>query len=370
MTVLYYDINNNGSTTITSLNFEFTTPPQVELHADFSTIKPGEDSNFTGTSYTITGLSLAPESSATFSIDYTCAVITGAETVYGSVDITGTSNTGSSLKVLSTTVNITCAAPPPVPATPMVIPTALECVPSTGLVNVLDNVAWYSVTIDSMTSLTFDTEGSDSGSDTMIGVYDSSGNLLGYNDDGGTGTLSSLTLKNLLPGTYYIGVGLYFINWGATDFAAVGDNSLSDDCTLKVNVSIDLTPSPPEIAIPLSIPTALECVPAAELTNVISNVAWYSITLASITTVTFDTIGSNPGSDTMIGVYDSIGVLLGYDDDSGGGGTSLLTLTNLDPGTYYIGAGFYSIAWGATGFSAAGDTPLADDCALKVNVST
>ena len=80
-----------------------------------------------------------------------------------------------------------------------------------------NTVNWVEFNYDGNSqSLTFDTEGSaltGGTNDTEIGVYGALGNLLGNDDDGGTGSLSSLTLTGLAAGTYYIVAGGFNTNF-------------------------------------------------------------------------------------------------------------------------------------------------------------
>jgi hypothetical protein len=84
------------------------------------------------------------------------------------------------------------------------------------------------------TSVTVDTEGGDF--DTEIGLYDSNGFLIGNNDDGGTGSLSSFTDDTLAAGTYYIVAGTYNTVFGAEDFDVSTTNTTRTG-TIYVNAS-------------------------------------------------------------------------------------------------------------------------------------
>lgn len=63
--------------------------------------------------------------------------------------------------------------------------------------------------IASGVAVNFNTESTTGVTDTEVGVYNQYGQLLGSDDDSGTGNLSSLNLANLPDGTYYIAVGSY-----------------------------------------------------------------------------------------------------------------------------------------------------------------
>ena len=112
---------------------------------------------------------------------------------------------------------------------------------STAYDGAVQNLYWleYTLTNDAA-SVVFDTEGT-TGVDTEIGVYDADGNLLGNDDDGGSGLLSSLTLNNLTAGTYYVVAGGFNVTFGAGFGASSSDTS--DAGTLVMNVTAIPEPS-------------------------------------------------------------------------------------------------------------------------------
>ncbi|WP_322921199.1 pre-peptidase C-terminal domain-containing protein [Nocardioides renjunii] len=68
---------------------------------------------------------------------------------------------------------------------------------------------FYSVDVVAGQTLTANTEGSASTTDTILVVYAADGTPLVADDDSGTGTSSSLSYKPATPGTYYVMVGGY-----------------------------------------------------------------------------------------------------------------------------------------------------------------
>ncbi|WP_210650274.1 pre-peptidase C-terminal domain-containing protein [Nocardioides sp. SYSU D00065] len=68
---------------------------------------------------------------------------------------------------------------------------------------------FYSVEVGEGQTLTADTEGSATATDTILVVWDAEGTPLAADDDSGTGTHSALTYKPEAPGTYYVMVGGY-----------------------------------------------------------------------------------------------------------------------------------------------------------------
>lgn len=88
-------------------------------------------------------------------------------------------------------------------------------------------------------NINFNTEGSVIGSaDTEIGVFTASGLLLGSDDDGGTGNLSSLNLASLPNGVYYIAVA----GWNATfgnGFAVTTNSTTTGNIVVNVSNGVD-----------------------------------------------------------------------------------------------------------------------------------
>ncbi|WP_243472940.1 fibronectin type III domain-containing protein [Winogradskyella sp. MH6] len=104
-----------------------------------------------------------------------------------------------------------------------------------------DNVVWVELIYDGNCSeITVDTETS-SGIDTEIALYDVFGNVLGSDDDGGTGSLSSLTLQGLSAGTYYVVAGAFNTTFASNFNASTSDTA--DAGTLYINAS---TPNIPD----------------------------------------------------------------------------------------------------------------------------
>lgn len=102
MTATVYTITNDGSDVINRLDFEFTTPENCTLSADFSTIKVGEPSNFSGTTYSITDLNILPTNSVTLSVNYLLGAGPIDSTFPGSFNVTGYSNVGSDVDAVTT----------------------------------------------------------------------------------------------------------------------------------------------------------------------------------------------------------------------------------------------------------------------------
>nr|WP_321224583.1 T9SS type A sorting domain-containing protein [uncultured Psychroserpens sp.] len=106
-------------------------------------------------------------------------------------------------------------------------------------------VVWVEVVYDgTCTSLSADTESSDF--DTEIGIYDESGNLIGSNDDGGTGALSLFTANALTAGTYYVAAGGFNTTFAATLFNVTTTSTVIGG-SLSINISTtDAIPPGPD----------------------------------------------------------------------------------------------------------------------------
>ncbi|MFT5846423.1 MAG: hypothetical protein ACI902_000465 [Psychroserpens sp.] len=88
--------------------------------------------------------------------------------------------------------------------------------------------------------------------------------------------------------------------------------------------------------------------------DAIEGVVWVEVVYdGSCFSLTTDTEGSD--FDTEIGLYDATGAFIrsNDDDDDTGGITpqSLFTETGLAAGTYYVAAGVFNVAYGATDFN-------------------
>ncbi|MBR9844900.1 MAG: T9SS type A sorting domain-containing protein [Algicola sp.] len=106
-----------------------------------------------------------------------------------------------------------------------------------------NDIVWVELIYDGgCTEITVDNETTTGFTDTEIGLYDSLGNLIGNDDDGGTGTLGSLTELGLSAGTYYIASGAYNITFGATAFN-VTTTATTTTGTIVINAS---TPNFPD----------------------------------------------------------------------------------------------------------------------------
>jgi len=333
----------------------------------------GQDGNTSGTAGNI-----GPNTT------YFLAVGTGSSTTHATTF--NTQPAAGSLNAGSTTVRVRAWAtaaptePVPPPASESLgnidgnsTATDTETIP-------VGSVKWYVFSLTtpihalSNSALQIDTEGSSTSPtllDTSIGLYNATGTLAVSDSSDGSGLLGTLTFGadnrpapgdglpyagrdgELLAGTYYLAVAPGGAPTFAADFAVTGlSTTQSGDVTTTIRTfspSIaDATPPSGVEAIGLlgtSTPGA-EAVTTRTHTVVNGNDAkWYSFAIAGEVNATntfyvdIDTEGTGPGVaptmgnfvDTEIGLYSSIGALLGNDDDSGSDRRSALSFGSTTP---------------------------------------
>ncbi|MEL6393243.1 MAG: PPC domain-containing protein, partial [Bacteroidota bacterium] len=110
------------------------------------------------------------------------------------------------------------------------------------------DLAWFAVNFQGYGTgdLVVNTEGSTN--DTELGLYDSAGNLIDNDDDGGTGLLSMVSAADLPAGTYYVVVGDFNTSFGSTGFSVSpgtggGDivvNFAVEGCEICQDVTVSL----------------------------------------------------------------------------------------------------------------------------------
>lgn len=106
------------------------------------------------------------------------------------------------------TVEYADSTPPSPPASQAV------SLPFTGTVEVASASGhWYTFTLAATTAMRIDTVGTPF--DTMLGLFDSAGNLIQSDDDGGGGAGTSLITRTLTAGQYYVFVSGYSARYAA-----------------------------------------------------------------------------------------------------------------------------------------------------------
>jgi len=180
--------------------------------------------------------------------------------------------------------------------------------------------------------------------DTTLTLYDAAATQVGFDDDGGAGLCSLLSI-NLAAGTYTMRVG-EFGNNGTVNY------TLNITCT---------TPPPPESEPndTLGQANALTCGSALSAAiPVVGDVDWFRVDVPSSSTVTVRTF--NCAGDTTMFLRDSVGTEIEFDDDDGENLCSLIT-RELFPGTYYLEVHEFLDDGTVTYFVDAACVPLAVD---------
>ena len=213
--------------------------------------------------------------------------------------------------------------------------------------------------------LSIDTSGSSIG-DTELGAFNSSGELLGSNDDSVL-DLQSVLSGELSAGTYFIAAGAWNASFGNNFEAAAPANQPS----VTVNVRRGNFDPATEVVATASGEVATGAVwfslevtqPAPEP---VGDTPATALTLAPIRAgvVSIDT-GGSAVEDTEIGLYDASGDLLATNDDSVLGRGSVLT-EELAPGRYFLAAGSYDTVFNQQDFSVVAPSGIGDAFTLNL----
>lgn len=264
-------------------------------------------------------------------------------------------------------------------------------------VTIPDNgVAWYSVNLGDVigdpnqTFLDIDTEGTSGVPGTSIALFDNQGNLLTSDEEDGSGALSQLTFGfcrrpavgdgrqydgrdgDVVAGTYFIGVGVTGTAWAAGPAASSTSTGGSAVLNIRTNASANgpgtaPTPIQPNIDSGNDFgtlqPPGVQSAPIAAGPR---DVTWYKFTIPGGTNATnfldIDTVPTDLGTDTEIGLFNAAGVLVAEDDDDNDVNLSMLTFGasgsprpangaglefdgrdgNLPTGTYYLAVGLFN----------------------------
>lgn len=120
---------------------------------------------------------------------------------------------------------------------------------SANLPDIDPNIAWFEFQLTAFSSVALDTFGSDI-SDTIMGLYDPTGLLLGDNDDCGDSLESCLLFPDLMPASYLVGVvewgfppqgdqdSMFISGWNVNFVTDSGDNSAT------LNIVVEAAPQP------------------------------------------------------------------------------------------------------------------------------
>ncbi|NUQ68617.1 MAG: hypothetical protein HUU18_10100 [Phycisphaerales bacterium] len=236
------------------------------------------------------------------------------------------------------------------------------------------NVQWFCVTINGDATddagptfdgqfFDLDTEGS--AQDLSIGLYDSAGNRVGVDADGGSGTNAQLSYGmgrraavgdgeqydgrhgELLAGTYYLAVapagatfagGAYGVN-SATPLAG------ANQVRFFTNTGgSPLAASVPPVATHLGVVDGSAQVTTGPAQPAAQRVAWFSfetcVDAADPTSyLDIDSFGSNEIADGEVFIFDSVGNLVATDDDNGAGFLPQLSFGQIAPSRPPFGTG-------------------------------
>lgn len=219
------------------------------------------------------------------------------------------------------TLNITCVTPPPPETEPndsLAQANLLPCGTSlSAAINPIADVDWFRVDVPSRSTVNVRTF--NCVTDTTMFLRDAAGNEIEFDDDDGDGLCSSIT-RELFAGTYYLEV-----------------HEFLDDGTATYNVGATCTPVTvdevePNDTFGTANPIACgETKTGSHTPN--SDVDFWGFTLAVNTTIIAEV---NCDGDSVLRLFDSGGVQLASDNDSGPGLCSRLVFA-LAPGNYSLG---------------------------------
>ena len=214
--------------------------------------------------------------------------------------------------------------------------------------------------------------------DTELGLYDSSGLLMGDNDDNETGSLAQLrfgddpngSLGDLPAGQYYLSASGFNTHFGGSNF----DVSSTDEDTGTISVNLIYGTELGAVAPGAS--TVAQTLDSGTL-------AYYRLEIENDVLASqndrlvIDTEGSllSGTNDTEIGLYDATGVRIADDDDDGTGVLSMLAFGagpnssgNLAAGTYYLIAGAFNTTFGATDFNVTTSATASGNFVVNLNL--
>lgn len=225
---------------------------------------------------------------------------------------------------------------------------------------------WIRVSLTGGQSYTFDLLGLPSNVGTLgdptLTLRDSAGNVLSYNDDGGTGLESRIDFTATTTGTYFLEAKAYSTQTGS--YVLRGSTSGAVTTEIPGDTSTTATISAGQTL--------------AGTLDFARDTDWYRVSLTGGTTYQIDLKGAPSGAgtiaDPLVRVFNSSGVQVDSNDDGGTGLESLLQYTPSTTGTYYISAGSfrtsdlgtYSLSLAATG-STSGD--IAGDASTTSSIA-
>jgi hypothetical protein len=183
--------------------------------------------------------------------------------------------------------------------------------------------------------------------DSEIGVYNSTGALVATDDDDAIGNLSALSFGTgsdlpagtggvvsngrdgtLLPGRYYVAVGVFNTTFNTTNWSVTSTGTASGNYTLNITINNYAIPPAPT-ATDLGTMSPNDVRNLAGETLAAGEIKWYRVAIPAISNAAAtyfdgDTEGSAllPTNDTRFAVYNSIGRVVTADSDDGSGSLS------------------------------------------------
>lgn len=189
----------------------------------------------------------------------------------------------------------------------------------------------FELDLTSTRTVTFKVNATSTTLDTYLRVYNSSGQMVTFDDDSGEGT-NSLSTVSLTAGKYYVEVSAF-------NDRTIGTYNLEVQAGAGDDHSNSLNASATNIVLSGS---GRGFVYGNLESNSDVDVFRFDITSSRLVTIDVGQNGS-PALDTYLRLYNSSGQIVDFDDDSGIGSNSRLSV-NLAAGRYYIQVTSYNSA--------------------------
>lgn len=235
---------------------------------------------------------------------------------------------------------------------------------STGNIETAGDKDWFGVSLQAGTTYTFELRGADGSGGTLgngfaeayLSLYDTSGLYRTATANGGNGGDPLISFTPSTTGTYFLGVQeLFGTSTGTYTLRASVATVSTDDYKNDTTTTGTLSPGG-------SVSGSIEIGGDAD---------WFGITLTAGTSYTFnlDAAASAGLTDPYLRFYNSSGILLNSDDDSGAGLNAQLSYTPAVTGRYFLGsssASFFSTQTGRYNLSVNSGNTIVDDYAANV----
>ncbi len=200
----------------------------------------------------------------------------------------------------------------------------------TAALNTVGDWDWFQFNVAADGIFTFSLSGSGANpvSDTYMRLYDSGSNLIAFNDDGGPGLFSEITIS-LTAGSYFVEAASFL-------------DSLSGEYTLLATELVL-----PADTIPADMTTTevlVVDVPVVEYLNPVGDSDWFQFNVAADGAFLFNLSGSGvaPVSDTVLTIYDAAGNIVAQNDDISFFNRNSEVFVELAAGNYFVGAASFA----------------------------